>query len=217
MKRLPDLISKMPVTPEFLNRGSRMRCLDSRLKRACTPTCPPKWQRRRKCGAPACRSTPVRRHVSARRRAGMTFVQRMVLLRWLLLVSWFTLVTSGIVLAQDSSGVTTAVLAKSGSSWDGTPLPAYPAEKPEITILRITIPSGAALPVHKHPVINAGVLVSGELTVITEDNKKKVLRAGDALVEVVNKWHYGKSTGKDPAVIVVFYAGSPETPITVRK
>lgn len=135
----------------------------------------------------------------------------------LLVLFWLTLAVSGIVLAQDSTGITTTVLAKSGSSWDGTALPAYPTDKPEITILRITIPPGAALPVHKHPVINAGILVSGELTVLTEDNKKKILKAGDALVEVVDKWHYGKSTGKDPAVIVVFYAGSKDTPITVRK
>jgi len=135
----------------------------------------------------------------------------------LLVLFWLTLAASGIALAQDSTGITTSVLAKSGSSWDGSALPAYPTDKPEITILRITIPPGAALPVHKHPVINAGVLVSGELTVLTEDNKRKILKAGDSLVEVVDKWHYGKSTGKDPAVILVFYAGSKDAPITVRK
>ena len=130
---------------------------------------------------------------------------------WLALLLWSTLQ------AQDSSGVTVSVLAKSGSSWDGTPLPAYPTAKPEITILRITIPPGMALPLHQHPVINAGVLVGGELTVVTEDNKTMHLKAGDALVEVVNKWHYGKSTGNEPAVILVFYAGALDKPITVRK
>lgn len=124
---------------------------------------------------------------------------------------------SGVVQAQDSSGVTTSVLAKASSSWDGTPLPAYPKNKPEITILRITIPPGAALPLHRHPVINAGALLSGELTVVTEDDRTLHLKAGDALVEVVNKWHYGKNAGNTPAVILVFYAGAIDTPITVRK
>jgi quercetin dioxygenase-like cupin family protein len=130
---------------------------------------------------------------------------------------WLAIFLSGSIYAQDSSGVTVSVLVKSDSSWDGTPLPAYPNTKPEITILRITIPPGVALPMHQHPVINAGVLVSGELTVVTEDHKTKHLNVGDAIVEVVGKWHYGKSTGKDPAVILVFYAGALNKPITVRK
>jgi quercetin dioxygenase-like cupin family protein len=70
---------------------------------------------------------------------------------------------------------------------------------------------------HQHPVINAGVLISGELTVTTEDNRMIRLKAGDALIEVVKKWHSGKNTGKDPAVIVVFYAGSQNSAITIRK
>ena len=73
------------------------------------------------------------------------------------------------------------------------------------------------MPLHKHPVINAGVLLSGELTVITEDDKSLLLKAGDPIVEVVNKWHYGKNTGKSPAEILVFYVGSPAIPITVKK
>jgi quercetin dioxygenase-like cupin family protein len=118
---------------------------------------------------------------------------------------------------QQSPEITTEVLVKSGACWDGTVLPSYPAKQPEVTILRITIPPGVALPEHKHPVINAGVLLKGELTVTTEENKTLLLKAGDALVEVVNKWHHGKNTGKEEAVILVFYAGSEDTPITVKR
>lgn len=121
------------------------------------------------------------------------------------------------VLSQQAGGISTIVLAQSTSSWDGTPLPAYPTKNPEITILKITISPGAVLPMHQHPVINAGVLLSGALTVTTEDNRTHRLKAGDALIEVVKKWHYGKNTGKEPAVIVVFYAGSRDSAITVRK
>ena len=135
----------------------------------------------------------------------------------LLAILWLGLLLSSPIQAQDSTGATVSVLAKADSSWDGTPLPAYPHSKPEITILRITIPPGTALPLHQHPVINAGVLLSGRLTVVTEDDKKLHLKAGDALVEVVSKWHYGKNTGNEPAVILVFYAGCLDTPISVKK
>jgi hypothetical protein len=43
------------------------------------------------------------------------------------------------------------------------------------------------------------------------------LKAGDPIVEVVDTWHYGKNEGKTPAEIIVFYAGTPDTPITVKE
>jgi quercetin dioxygenase-like cupin family protein len=121
------------------------------------------------------------------------------------------------VLAEDAGNVAVDVLTKTGSSWDGELLPDYPTGRPEITIMRIKIPAGTQLPLHKHPVISAGVLLSGELTVVTEDNRTLHLKAGDSIVEVVDKWHYGKNEGNEPAEILVFYAGSPDTPISVKK
>ncbi|MCP3921526.1 MAG: cupin domain-containing protein [Desulfobacterales bacterium] len=109
------------------------------------------------------------------------------------------------------------VLAKTSSSWDGRELPEYATGKPEITILRIKIPQGVKLPLHNHPYINAGVLLKGELTVITKDNKILHLKAGDSIVEVVNKWHYGMNEGNRPAEIIVFYAGIKGKPITIKK
>ncbi len=128
-----------------------------------------------------------------------------------------TLLLSSNVWAQDVNTVKVDVLAKTSSSWDGRGLPDYTKGKPEITILRITIPQGVQLPLHKHPVINAGILLKGELTVVTEDNKTLHLKAGDSIVELVNKWHYGKNEGNKPAEIIVFYAGILGTPITIKK
>lgn len=108
-------------------------------------------------------------------------------------------------------------LVKTTRSWDGMLLPAYPQGDPQITILRITIPAGARLETHSHPVINAGVLISGQLTVVTTEGKTLNLKAGDPIVEVVNTLHYGMNQGKDSAEIIVFYAGAVDSPITVVK
>lgn len=113
--------------------------------------------------------------------------------------------------------VTAKILTKSTHSWDGTPLSAYPPGQPQITIMRIRIPSGTILPLHTHPVINAGVLISGELTVVTKTGKSLQLKAGDPIVEVVNTWHYGKNQGSEPADIIVFYAGTKDAPITLKE
>ncbi|MDY6854663.1 MAG: cupin domain-containing protein [Thermodesulfobacteriota bacterium] len=129
----------------------------------------------------------------------------------------FILLLTGNIWAQEVNTVKVEVLAKTIASWDGRYLPNYAKGKPEITILRIKIPPRVQLPLHTHPVINAGVLLKGELTVVTEEKETLHLKAGDAIVEVVDKWHYGKNEGNEPAEIIVFYAGVEGTPITIKK
>ncbi len=113
--------------------------------------------------------------------------------------------------------ITVETLAKTSESWDGAALPSYPAGKPEVSILRITIPAHTRIETHMHPVINAGYLISGELTVTTLSGKTVHLHPSEALVETVDTWHYGENTSDDPAVIIVFYAGKPGVPLTVKK
>ena len=119
--------------------------------------------------------------------------------------------------AVSDKTVTSQTLCCATTSWDGTCLPAYGSGQPEITIKRIRIPPGTSLPLHKHPVINAGVLLEGTLAVETEEGKNLVLEAGDPIIEVVDHWHRGTNVGKDPAEIIVFYAGTVGTPNTVKK
>lgn len=121
-----------------------------------------------------------------------------------------------IACAGNRNNIEVKQLAQSTKSWDGEALPQYPEGQPEVTILRIEIPAGAKLEIHHHPVINAGVLLKGELTVITDDNKTLHLKAGDSIVELVNKKHYGKNEGKEAAEIIVFYAGTENKPITIK-
>lgn len=130
---------------------------------------------------------------------------------------FLVLLISSYAYTQDAKKVKVRVLAKTSLSWDGETLPAYPKGKPEVTILRITIPPKTNLPLHYHPVINAGVMLKGELTVITEKKEILHLKSGDSIIEVVNKYHYGKNEGDKPAEIIVFYAGIQDTPITVKK
>jgi quercetin dioxygenase-like cupin family protein len=118
--------------------------------------------------------------------------------------------------AGNINSITVEQLAKTSKSWDGSTLPHYPKGQPEVTILRIKIPAGSKLEIHNHPVINAGVLLAGELTVVTEDNKTLHLKTGDSIVELVNKKHYGKNEGAQTAEIIVFYAGEVNKPITIK-
>lgn len=116
---------------------------------------------------------------------------------------------------QSMDKIETVTLIESNKSWNGNDLPEYPDGKPKITILKITIPPHSRLSIHKHLVINAGVLTKGELTVVDEQNNELLLKEGDALVELVNTCHFGENTGDSPAEIIVFYAGTDDLPITI--
>ena len=119
--------------------------------------------------------------------------------------------------AEETASVKSEVLARTIVSWDGETLPAYPGGQPEVTLLKITIPPHTSLPWHTHPVINAGYLLSGELTIHTSEGEAYQMKAGDSIVEVVDKLHYGENPGEVPAVILVFYAGIEGVPVTILK
>lgn len=129
----------------------------------------------------------------------------------------FLALTAFPVYARDSNGTAVETLARSTSSWNGEALPGYPQGEPEVTILKLTIPPKTELAWHKHPFINAGVLLSGKLAVVTRDGKTLHLKAGDALVELVDTWHHGINEGDEPAEIIVFYAGIKDLPVTVKQ
>ena len=129
---------------------------------------------------------------------------------------FYALVTTGYAQAGQPENIVVETLARSSVSWDGSPLPAYPTGQPEVTILRISIPPNFEIPLHKHPIINAGVLLKGSLTVTTEDNKVLHLEAGDSIVEVIDKWHSGKNEATDIAEVIVFYAGVEGMPLSIK-
>lgn len=116
-----------------------------------------------------------------------------------------------------AGNATAEVLAKSSNSWDGTSLPAYPKEAPYLSVVKITIPPHTTLPMHRHPIINAGYMLKGVLTVVNDANQTLRLNAGDAIIEVVNQWHYGVNDGDEPVEIVVFYAGDQESPYSILR
>ncbi|MBD8495941.1 cupin domain-containing protein [Pseudomonas syringae] len=106
------------------------------------------------------------------------------------------------------------VLLKSTASWDGTPYTAYPKGQPELTLLKIRIPADTTLNWHRHPVPNAAYVVAGQLTVQARDSANEVvLKAGDTLAEMVDIMHRGV-TGNEPVELIVFYAGTAQTPLS---
>ena len=108
-------------------------------------------------------------------------------------------------------------LLQTTQAWDGATYQGYPKGQPQVTVLRIKIPPHTALHWHYHPVISAGYVVSGELTVEKQGTAEHItVRAGQALCETVGTIHRGFTTDQ-PAELIVFYAGQAAVPITVDK
>jgi quercetin dioxygenase-like cupin family protein len=109
--------------------------------------------------------------------------------------------------------IQTEILIQSTSSWDGTPYVSYPAGRPQITILKITIAPHTTMKWYSHPLPNAGYILSGELTIEREDGTKEHFVAGQSVTETVNSVHRG-ITSTERTVLIVFYPGTPGLPLS---
>ena len=117
----------------------------------------------------------------------------------------------------DIPGIQANVLIKTNQSWNGATLPSYGDGPAEITIVRYTFAPGASIPMHMHPVINAGVLLSGQLSITTKSGQNLIVKAGEPLVELFKEWHYGSNIGAEPVDLIVVYAGIAGSPLTIRE
>ncbi len=118
---------------------------------------------------------------------------------------------------ENHPGVVTELVVRSGNDWTGSPLPPYLSSAPEVAVMRFTIPPQTALPIHKHPAINAAYVIDGELTVIQEGGVQRIFKKGEVVIEMVEKWHHGINQGSVPVELVVFYATTKDLPLAIKK
>ena len=122
-----------------------------------------------------------------------------------------------VLMSAEAYAASSETVIQTDSHWNKQAIKPIHIDNPQITMLRITIPAGEKLAMHKHPVLNIGYLTKGELTVRSEDGGVLVLHPGDPIVELVDIWHYGESTGSEDAEIVVTYVGNKEDSLSIAK
>lgn len=134
-----------------------------------------------------------------------------IMIRTLITLPLFALLTG---CSTPPAQVESQVLLRTSNAWDGSQYPNYPDGPPELTLVKIRIPPETTLDWHSHPMPNAGYLLAGELLVETRDSGKQVrIKAADALAEIVDGVHRGR-TGTQAAELIVFYAGSSGVPLS---
>jgi quercetin dioxygenase-like cupin family protein len=112
--------------------------------------------------------------------------------------------------------VKSAELIRTSQSWDGVELPDYLQGRPELVAVKYEFPAGKKLGWHHHPVMNYGILVQGELTIIGLDGKEKTVHEGEAVVEMVNTIHHGENRGTKPVILYMFYLSQQDSLLAVQ-
>ena len=107
-------------------------------------------------------------------------------------------------------------LIRTSQSWDGVELPDYFEGRPELVAMKYVFPVGQKLGWHHHPVMNYGILVQGELTIIGQDGTEKTVHEGEAVVEMVNTIHHGENRGTKPVILYMFYLSQKGLPLAVQ-
>lgn len=107
-------------------------------------------------------------------------------------------------------------LIRTSQSWDGVELPDYFQGRPELVAVKYVFPAGQKLGWHHHVAMNYGVLVQGELTIIGQDGKTKVVHEGEAVVEMVGTIHHGENRGEKDCILYMFYLSQKDLPLAVQ-
>ena len=107
-------------------------------------------------------------------------------------------------------------MIRTSQSWDGVELPDYLQGRPELVAVKYEIPAGQKLGWHHHPVMNHGILVKGELTIVSLDGKEKVVHEGEVVVEMVDTIHHGENRGSKPVILYMFYLTQEGVPLSVQ-
>lgn len=118
--------------------------------------------------------------------------------------------------ADYASAVKVTRLLKTQTDAAGQRL-AYPTDgQAEITVVHVEIAPGGRTGWHVHPLPCVGYLLEGELQVTLIDGRIHTIKAGEALMEMVNYEHEGLNPGATPAKLVMVVIGTEGKAFTVK-
>lgn len=115
----------------------------------------------------------------------------------------------------EGTGIVSGKLVETSTAWDGSPLPLYPSGTPVVSIYKYVFPPHTITNPHFHKVINCGVELSGTLTIVSENGDTHDFKTGEPLVETDGEIHHGENRGDEDAVVIMFYAGDGEIPLSI--
>jgi len=134
---------------------------------------------------------------------------------------WLLVLLSGIVVitthAQYNSEIKIEKLLQTDTTETGQHINYPDINNEEVSVLKVTIPPGKSTGWHKHLFPVFAYVLKGTLTVQQENGKKIRIKENASVSESINMYHTGMNEGKQPVVLIVFYMGEKNKPVSVKK
>lgn len=119
--------------------------------------------------------------------------------------------------SQYSKGIVIEPMLKTDTTSIGQKIQYPDFEEDEVTISKITIPSGESTGWHKHEFPVFAFILKGILTVEFENNKTLQFKENSSFAEVINTFHNGINKGKEDVVLIAFFMGGKGKSLSIHK
>ena len=119
--------------------------------------------------------------------------------------------------AQYQSGIRVEDLLKTDSTVIGQKINFNTISNSEITISKVIIPPGKSTGWHKHDIHVFAYVLQGTLTVEVEGRETKTYTKEASFAEVVDTYHNGYNAGSEDVVLIAFYLGEKDKPLSKKK
>jgi quercetin dioxygenase-like cupin family protein len=137
--------------------------------------------------------------------------------RWLRILA-LTLFAAGIfAFGEYNKDVQIASILKTDVTSTGQNFEYPDASKDEVSVVKVTLPSGKETGWHKHNFPVFAYVLKGTLTVAIENAGTRQFLEGSSFAEVIHTFHNGKNTGAQDAVLLAFFLGEKGLPLSISK
>ena len=118
--------------------------------------------------------------------------------------------------SQYNKGVVLEPVLKTDTTSIGQKI-VYPNfQNDEVSIVKVTIPSGKSTGWHKHNFPVFAYVLQGTLTVEIENRKSLQFQQNSSFSEVINTLHNGINNGKEDVILIAFFMGEKDKPLSVH-
>jgi quercetin dioxygenase-like cupin family protein len=118
--------------------------------------------------------------------------------------------------SQYNKGVVLETVLKTDTTSIGQKI-VYPAfASDEVSIVKVTLPPGKSTGWHKHFFPVFAYVLKGTLTVEVENKKTLQFPVNSSFSEVINTLHNGVNNGNEDVVLIAFFMGEKDKPLSVH-
>ena len=118
--------------------------------------------------------------------------------------------------SQYNKGVVLETVLKTDTTSIGQKI-VYPTfANDEVSIVKVTLPPGKSTGWHKHFFPVFAYVLKGTLTVEVENKKTLQFPVNSSFSEVINTLHNGVNNGSEDVVLIAFFMGEKDKPLSVH-